>query len=500
MMLIALILCFYSWRSIFYASGLTPGDKACLIVKQKTTIYTRRNIKRVGPMTQVKRETWSSKLGFVLAAIGSAIGLGALWKLPFIMGQNGGGAFILLFVIFNFVIGLPLFIGELILGRQSGKGIVSSFMAFSSKDSSWSMVGWLTVLVSLLILGWYCVVAGWGICYILLALSDSFQGLSASEVAHSFDVFRASGSLNITFQLIYIALNGVILSKGLSQGIEKWSKFMTSGLFIVLVGLALYASQLSGFPRAVEYLLYPDFSALSSRGVLQALGLALFTLSLAYGVMVTYGSYLKKDDDIPKTAVIVVVANLVASVLIAITIFPMIFSFGFEPQSGEGLIFKTLPYVFEQLPGSMIIALVFFTLLLFAALTSSLSMFEVVVANFTDLTSMSRKKAVLITSLIVFVLGLPTAVSGEHGIFPAWEKIFGESFMESNILLVDWILVIVALLTTLFIAFRLSSESRLGGFLSGTKFGFLYGPWILLLRTLVPLAILTVIAQRAQII
>jgi len=164
------------------------------------------------------------------------------------------------------------------------------------------------------------------------------------------------------------------------------------------------------------------------------------------------------------------------------------------------LIFKTLPYVFEQLPGSMIIALVFFTLLLFAALTSSLSMFEVVVANFTDLTSMSRKKAVLITSLIVFVLGLPTAVSGEHGIFPAWEKIFGESFMESNILLVDWILVIVALLTTLFIAFRLSSESRLGGFLSGTKFGFLYGPWILLLRTLVPLAILTVIAQRAQII
>lgn len=447
-----------------------------------------------------KRETWSSKLGFILAAVGSAIGLGALWKLPYIMGQNGGGAFILLFVAFNFVIGLPLFMGELILGRQSGKGIVSSFMAFSGVGSAWSMVGWLTALVSLLILGWYCVVAGWGICYILLSLTDSFQGLSVAEIGQSFDTFRASGSLNVTFQIMYIALNAVILAKGLSQGIEKWSKFMTSGLFIVLVGLALYATQLEGFSKAVHYLFYPDFSALTSRGVLQALGLALFTLSLAYGVMITYGSYLKKDDDIPKTAMIVVVANLIASLLIAITIFPMIFSFGFEPQSGEGLIFKTLPYVFEQLPGSMIIALVFFTLLLFAALTSSLSMFEVVVANFTDLSGMSRKKAVIITSVIVFILGLPTAITGEGGIFPAWERIFGESFMETNILLVDWILVIVAFFTTVFIAFKINSEVRTEGFNAGTKYNFLYGPWILLLRTVVPLAILLVIAHRAQII
>jgi NSS family neurotransmitter:Na+ symporter len=450
-------------------------------------------------MTLEKRESWSSRLGFVLAAIGSAVGLGALWKLPYIMGQNGGGAFILLFVVFNFVIGLPLFIGELLLGRQSQRAIVSSFVAFSSKESSWAMVGWLTVIVSLLILGWYCVVAGWGICYVILALSDSFQGLTALQVAESFDNFRKSGSLNVSFQLLYIVLNALILAKGLTQGIERWSKFMTSGLFIVLLALAAYASQLDGFLQAVDYLLYPNFSALTSRGVLQALGLALFTLSLAYGVMVTYGSYLKKEDDIPKTAIIVVLANLAASVLIAITLFPMIFTFGFAPQSGEGLIFKTLPYVFEQLPGSMILSLVFFLLLLFAAITSSLSMFEVVVANFTDLSKVSRLKAVIITSVIVFILGLPTAISGEHGIFPAWENIFGESFMETNILLVDWILVIVAFLTTIFIAFRMSAQSRYEGFMSGSKLGFLYGPWLLLLRTLVPLAILMVIAQRAQI-
>jgi neurotransmitter:Na+ symporter, NSS family len=451
-------------------------------------------------MTKTIRETWSSKLGFVMATIGSAIGLGAMWKLPYTMGQNGGGAFILLFVIFNFLIGLPLFIGELILGRESKKGVVSAFISFSAQGSAWSMVGWLTILVVSLILGWYCVVAGWGICYMLLALTDAFRGLSQSQISESFDVFRQSGGLNITFQLLFIAINAAILLKGLSRGIEKWSKFMTSGLFIVLICLAVYSMQLDGFKDAVQYLLYPNFSRVSGRGILQALGLALFTLSLSYGAVLTYGSYLKKDEDIPKTAIIVVVANLIASVLIAITIFPMTFTFGFPPESGEGLIFKTLPFVFEQLSGSMMISLVFFSLLLFAAVTSSLAMFEVVVANFTDLSLLSRKSAVIVTSAVVFLLGLPIAVSGDTGIFPAWEKIFGSTFMDTSNLLIDWILVLIALFTTVFIGYRVSSEVRTQGFLSGTKLSFFYGSWLFLLRTIVPIAILAVVAQRAHLI
>jgi len=444
-----------------------------------------------------KRETWSSKLGFILAAVGAAVGLGAIWKFPYVCGQNGGGAFLLLFFVFNFLVGLPLFIGELILGRQSQKGVVSSFMAFSKADSSWNLVGWSIALVSLLILGWYCVVAGWGICYIILTLGDSFQGLSAHQVGEHFEIFRNSGGLNIVFQVIFIALNAVILSKGLTQGIEKWSKIMTSGLFLVLVMLALYATQLEGFGQAAHYLLYPDFSKLSSRGVLQALSLALFTLSLSYGVMITYGSFLNKSDDIPKIAGIVVLANFLATTLIAITIFPMIFTFGFAPEAGEGLIFKTLPFVFEQLPGSMIIALVFFILLLFAGLTSSISMFEVVVTNFTDLTGMSRKKAIFITAVAAFILGLPTAVKD---FFPQWQAIFGESYMATSELLVDWILVIVALFTSIFIGYKISSEVRREGFYTGTRWSFLYEPWLLLLRTLVPFAIVLVLAQRAQIL
>lgn len=451
-------------------------------------------------MTQAAREHWSSKLSFILASVGSAIGLGAMWKLPYTIGQNGGGAFIILFILFNFLIGLPLFIGELILGRESKKGVVSAFIAFSEKGSPWSAIGWLTVLVVSLILGWYCVVAGWGICYIFLSLTDAFRGLSQAEISQSFDVFRQAGSLNITFQVMFIALNAVILLKGLNQGIEKWSKFMTSALFLVLIGLASYSMQLEGFAQAVEYLLYPDFSKLSGRGVLSALGLALFTLSLAYGAVLTYGSYLKPDEDIPKTASIVVAANIIASILIALAIFPMIFTFGFAPESGEGLIFKTLPYVFLQLPGSLVIAVVFFVLLLFAALTSSLAMFEVVVANFADLGLMSRKHAVLVTSLAVFIVGLPVAVSGEGGIFPSWNRIFGTNFMETSNLLIDWLLVIIAFCTTIFIGFRLSSEVRTQGFMSGTKATMLYGPWLLLLRIAVPIAIIIVMAQRAQLI
>ena len=450
-------------------------------------------------MSEKARETWSSKISFVLASVGSAIGLGAMWKLPYTMGQNGGGAFILLFVLFNFLVGLPLFIGELILGRESKKGVVSAFLAFSKKDSSWGMVGWLTVVVVLLILGWYCVVAGWGVLYILLSITDAFNGLSREEIGASFDVFRQSGGLNIAFQLIFIGINAVVLLKGLAQGIEKWSKFMTSGLFIVLIGLAAYSMQLSGFAEAAKYLLYPDFSKVTSAGVLQALGLALFTLSLAYGAVLTYGSYLKKDEDIPKIAAIVVMANLIASVLIAITIFPMIFTFGFAPEAGEGLIFKTLPFVFEKLPGSTIIAVVFFTLLLFAALTSSLAMFEVVVANFVDLQLLSRKKAVWLACGIAFLLGLPVAVTGDGGMFPGWARIFGADFMTTNDLLVDWILVIIAFFTTIFIGYRLSNEIREQGFGNGTRAIFLYRPWLLLMRTVVPLGVLAVIAHRAHI-
>lgn len=452
-------------------------------------------------MNTEKRDSWGSKVGFILASLGGALGLGAMWKLPYVMGQNGGGAFILLYLGFNLFLGLPLYIGELILGKQSQRGIVLSFKRFSNQDSSWALVGWMTILVVLLILGWYCVIAGWSIAYIILSLIDSFHGLSLEEISYSFDTFRHSGSMNLLFQGIFIAMNAGILLKGLNLGIEKWSKFFTTTLFLLLMALSVYSMQLSGFNEAINYIIIPDFSKLSRQGVLEALGLALFTLNIGYGANVTYGSYLDKNSDVPKTAIIVVLANLFASVLIAITIFPMVFTFGIAPSEGEGLIFKTLPYVFEQLPGSMILGVVFFILLLFAAITSSLAMLEVVVVNFTELTNMSRKKAVLLSCLLTMIVGLPVAITGPTGLFSDWHLVFGHDFMTTLYALIDWLLVMGALLTTIFVGFYLKRLDLIQGFsVAGGVRSWLFGFWLLLIRYVGPLAILLVLASRAHLI
>ena len=448
-----------------------------------------------------QREHWGSRLGFILAAAGSAIGLGTMWKLPYIMGQNGGGAFILLFLIFNFLVGVPLFIGELLIGRKSQRGVVGTFEKLTNNnDSSWKLVGWLAVLASFIIMGWYCVVAGWGMNYVILALCDSFKGKSAAEIGQIFEIFRASGDLNVLWQIIFIAINAVIVISGLSKGIEYWSKLMTTSLFVVLVLLSIYSSTLPGFNQAIEYILYPDFTALTATSVLKALALSLFTLSLGYGVMITYGSYMQSTEDIPKTSLIVGAANFIISIMIAIMIFPMVFTFNIAPSEGEGLIFKTLPYVFEQLPGSILISVMFFTLLIFAALTSSLSMLEVSVANFIDLNGWTRKKAVAVSSVITFIIGLPTALSGAGVLFPNWEKIFGQNFLNTCDTFSDWLLCLIALFTAIFIGFYLDKEVRQKAFAEGTTIGFLYKPWAILIRWVVPFGILVVIGQRAHLI
>lgn len=447
-----------------------------------------------------QREHWGSKLGFILAAAGSAIGLGTMWKLPYIVGQNGGGAFILLFLMFNFLVGIPLFMAELVLGRKSQRAAVGSFLAFSNEDSTWSLVGWTSVAASIIILGWYMVVAGWGMNYILIALTDSFRGMSAQEIGETFDVFRRSGDLNILWQVLFISANAAIVLGGLSKGIEYWSKLMTSGLFVVLVALALYSFTLDGFQQAAEYILIPDFSKITGTSVLKALGLALFTLSLGYGVMITYGSYMQDSDDIPQTSIIVGIANFFAAIMIALMIFPMVFTFGFAPQEGEGLIFKTLPYVFEQLPGSILISVFFFSLLIFAALTSSVSMMEVIVANFIDLKKWSRPKAVAVACLIVFVVGLPTALSETGSLFPNWATIFKGSFLATSDGLSDWLLCISALMTSIFVGYFVDFNELRSGFSDGSKLGSLFGVWRFLIRYVVPISILVVIMQRARLL
>ncbi|MEM7495313.1 MAG: sodium-dependent transporter [Myxococcota bacterium] len=452
-------------------------------------------------MEQQARETWSSRLGFVLAASGSAIGLGALWKLPYTMGQNGGGAFIALFLVLNIVVGTPLFAAELLLGRASRRGTIGAFARFAPEGSAWNLGGWLAAAAALLILSWYCVVAGWGMHCIFMALTNGLDGKSPRQVAALFDLFRVSPELNVLFQGLFLTCTAAIVAGGLSRGIERASRVMTSGLFVMLLGLTLYGATLPGFGQAVRYVFLPDWAALTPRAMLQALGLALFTLSLGYGPIITYGSYMKSREDIPKLSLIVAMANVVAAVLIATAVFPLIFSFGFAPRMGEGLIFQTLPFVFEQLRGGMLLSVTFFTLLLFAALTSSVSFLEVLVANLMDLLQWPRRRGVVMAGSAAFVLGLPTAL-GESGVmFASWSRIYGTSFLATCNVLGDWMIALAALITTLFVGWRLPARARREEFCSGAgRSRKLYQTWLWCVRLVIPTSIILIVLQRAGLL
>ncbi len=443
-------------------------------------------------------EHWGSRLGFILAAAGSAIGLGTLWMLPFVVGQNGGGAFFLLFLAFTLILGIPLFIAELVLGRASRRSVVGAFAYFSAKDSSWPIIGWIGILSITLVAGWYSVVAGWSINYIMLALTDSFKSRTLIDISQIFETIQSSGDLNLTWQALLLVITFSIISRGVKNGIEKFSKLLMSILFVTVIGLFLYSSQLSGFAKAVDYILVPHFELLTRHGILKALGMSLFTLSLGQGIMLTFGSYLDSGVNLAKTSLIVTFSVIFIAVLVSLMIFPMVFSFGFSPEAGEGLVYKILPYVFEQLPGSLIISLLFFLLLAFAALTSIIGQIETLVANFVDLKDWSRKKASAIVCLIVFIFGVPTALSFSEvpAVFAKWPQIFGISFLDTNYVVIEWLLAIFSLYLAFFVGFKMPRSIVAREFTSEKVFAF----WYWSLRVLVPLGICVVILARAQLI
>lgn len=448
----------------------------------------------------VKREHWGSRLGFILAAAGSAIGLGTMWMLPYVMGQNGGGAFILVFFAFTIAIGIPLFICELMLGRHSQRGVVGTFAHFKPKSPFWKYFGWMGVICTYLVAGWYAVVAGWGLNYIWLSLTNAFADKTTSDISVMYEGFRASGELNVFWQLLFLLLTASIVLRGISKGIEKYAKVLTSVLFIFLILLAAYSATLPGFGQAVDYILVPDFSKLNATSILKALSLSLFALSLGEGIMVTYGSYMSSNDDIPKTASIVGVAIVGISVLVSLMIFPMVFTLGLDPLSGEGLIFKTLPYVFEKLPGSIVISTVFFSLLVFAAITSSVAQIEVIVANHVDLHGWSRKQSVLIAIVFCFLIGLPVALSESAISTLSWKGVFHISYLETLYVLIDWMLCIFALATALFVGWVIPRAVRESGFKLGSTLTWLFPLWSFFIRWLVPSAIVAVILQQAQLL
>ncbi len=447
------------------------------------------------------REHWSSKLGFIFAAVGSAIGLGALWRFPYTVGQNGGGLFLITYILCIVVIGIPVFIAELMLGRATQRSSVGAFEQLAPHSNFWKIGGWLGVISSFLIMSFYSVIAGYGMSYMVMSLNGFYIGRTEKEISQIYTELFTSGDISVLWHLLFTLITMSIVLSGVRKGIEHWSKMMTRALFVILMGLFIYSTTLEGFKEAVSFIFTPDFSKFRFSSALEALGLAFFTLSLGQGIMISYGSYMRDKESISYMAIIVGVAVIAVAILAAFCVFPVVFTFDFAPTAGPGLIFQTIPFLFAQLPGSIVISTIFFILFVFTALTSAIAFIEVVAANLMELFHFSRKKAVYLTALGTFVFGIPSALAGSGALFPEWEKIYKMNFLDTiNHLVSVWIIPVGGLVTAIFVGWVMDKKVAYEQFVKEMKYPQLYFFWMGLIRYVIPVLILVIIMQNSGII
>jgi NSS family neurotransmitter:Na+ symporter len=349
----------------------------------------------------------------IAAAAGSAVGLGNIWKFPYITGQYGGAAFLFVYLAFIIAIGLPVMMSEFIIGRKAKKNAFGSFKKLAPK-TPWYITGFLGVGAAYLILSFYCVVAGWSMNYVVESLRGSFLDKSPDELTSFFTKFIASPFKPVIWQLLFMLLTALIVLMGIQKGIERSSKILMPILVFILIILVFRSITLPGASKGLSFLFKPDFSKLSWQGVLNALGHAFFSLSLGMGTLITYGSYIRSKNNLGKTAFQVTLADTIIALLAGMAIIPAVFAFDIEPGVGPGLVFITLPNVFLQLPGGAIFAVLFFVLLTVAALTSSISILEVVVAFLSEELKMTRTIATILATASIAFVGIFCSLSMGH--------------------------------------------------------------------------------------
>ncbi len=391
-------------------------------------------------MNQEKREHWKSHMGFVLAAAGSAIGLGNIWRFPYIAGENGGAAFVLLYLICIVLVGLPVMLCEFVVGRSTEKDPVGAYSDLSRRNVFWRLVGFMGVASGFLILSYYSVVGGWTLAYILEGATGRFSQLSSPDLAWgNFLKFTGHPYWPIVFHGFFIALCVGTVHSGVRKGIERWCDILMPALFVLLLILIVRAVTLPGARAGVAFLLKPDFSKITTQAFLVALGHAFFSLSLGMGAMITYGSYVEKKENLWKATAWVAGLDTMVALLAGLAIFPAVFAIGFDPAVGPGLIFKVLPAVFARMPGGAYLwGTLFFVLLAIAALTSGFSLLEVVTAYFVDEKGYPRHKVSIIAGIAIFLLGIPCALSfGPMQDVKFFNRTVFDSldFLTSNILL-----------------------------------------------------------------
>lgn len=357
------------------------------------------------------RDSFSSKFGVIAAAAGSAIGLGNIWRFPYIAGENGGAAFLFVYLASVIALGIPVMLSEFVIGRSAQKNPYGAFRQLAP-GKPWYLIGLMGIVASFMILAFYAVVAGWTLEYIYQSFTGSLSAKSTSQLSETFDNFRMNSVRPILWFVIFMGLTGWIVISGIKNGIERYTKILMPLLFIMLLAMAVYVLTFEGAGKGLRFLFKPDFSKITPSVVLQALGQAFFSLSIGMGTLITYGSYIQKQENLGSTAFSVAGADTFIAILAGIAIFPAVFAFadvehlGVANVSGEGLVFITLPSILFSIPGGWFLSVLFFILLSIAALTSTISMLEVIVAYFVEELGMIRRKATVTAIVSVSVLGI----------------------------------------------------------------------------------------------
>lgn len=453
-------------------------------------------------MEEKKREHFASSIGFVLAMVGSAVGLGNIWRFPYITGVNGGGAFVLIYLMCICLVGIPIMFCEMAIGRNSQKNpygafahleggkrsilltaltvllfVLSILMFISGKIAfgvlallttlllywkGFKLVGFLQILSSAVILSYYSVVGGWALAYVYKSFAGQLHYETKEAAAEVFGAFISNPYASVGCQLLFMTLCVLILVGGVKNGIERWSKILMPALFVLLIVLIVRNLMLDGSGKGVRFFLYPDFSKLSRDGVLDALGHSFYTLSLAMGIIITYGSYLSSKQNLFKASFQIALFDTAASIMAGLAIFPAVFAMGFNEAQGPSLIFEILPAAFSKIPGGAIWCGFFFLMLSIAAITSGMSLLEISVAFLNDQFKISRIKALLGTAVVITVFGVGSALSVANWDKLAWlkkalDKIFGAQYVSGSFfdmldtICSNWFLPLSGLFTALFV-------------------------------------------------
>lgn len=441
-------------------------------------------------------KSFSSKIGVLLAAAGSAVGLGSIWKFPYTVGENGGGAFIILYIVCSIIFGLPLVMNEFLIGKLSRKSAFGAFRALTGSNH-WQWLSWTCMLSSMFLMSFYFVVTGWCIFYMVEAASNSFAGMDASQLTAFFNTFEGNAPLMILYAVISIILTAAVLWFDVNKGIERLSKILMPLLFIMLIVMAIHMVLLDGGTAGLRFLFEPDFSKINANVILEAMGLSFFTLSLGVGVLITYGGYMPKEQNVTRTSLQMIILVIIVSLLAGSIVLPAVFAFGFSPTEGPELTFVTLPAVFSHMFSPTITSVAFFALMCVAAITSTISLMEVMVAFFCEATSetkhpLNRHQSVIFTSLILVVTNTLCVLSlTGHA---DWLTIMGKNLFDNfNDLVTNFLMPLgvltMALFTGWFVPQTRYQGSRVASFV-----------YLVLLRWIIPIAIVIVFLNSLNIL